>query len=128
MAGERILVIDDDRVTSRFLSSLLTAEGYDVLLAENGEQALDLAGRHAFELVLGELVIPYRDRSSVLRAFRDDERLGNVPLVILSVRDREEDVVHGLEEGADDYMVKPFNARELLVRIRKQLDRGKPVR
>ncbi len=127
MAGERILVIDDDRVTSRFLSSLLTAEGYDVLLAENGEQALDLAGRHAFELVLGELVIPYRDRSSVLRAFRDDERLGNVPLVILSVRDREEDVVHGLEEGADDYMVKPFNAREQLVRIRKQLDRGKPV-
>ncbi len=128
MAGERILVIDDDRVTSRFLSSLLTAEGYDVLLAENGEQALDLAGRHAFELVLGELVIPYRDRSSVLRAFRDDERLGNIPLVILSLRDREEDVVHGLEEGADDYMVKPFNARELLVRIRKQLDRAKPVR
>ena len=79
-------------------------------------------------MVLGELVIPYRDRSSVLRAFRDDERLGNVPLVILSLRDREESVVHGLEEGADDYMVKPFNARELLVRIRKQLDRAKPVR
>ena len=89
-----------------------------------GEHALELTGRHELGLIVCDLVMPYRDGYSVLRAIRRDERLAEVPLLILSMRDREEDIVRGLEEGADDYVIKPFNARELVVRIRKQLSRS----
>ena len=66
-----------------------------------------------------------RDGFEVLRAMRAERRLSRIPVVILSMKDREEDIVRCLEEGADDYVVKPFNARELVVRIRKQLQRAR---
>jgi len=72
--------------------------------------------------------MPYRDGFMVLRSLRSSEELAGIPIVILSMRDREEDIVRGLEEGADDYVVKPFNARELLARIRKLLERSKVAR
>ncbi len=123
MAHETILVAEDDPVTARFLRSLLADKGYAVLSAEDGEQALELAERHRPQLIITDLVMPYRDGFSVLRGTRGDDGLGETPLLILSMRDREEDIVRGLEDGADDYMIKPFNARELLVRVRKLLDR-----
>ena len=121
---ERILVADDDRVTARFLTSLLQEKGYDVLVAEDGEQALESAGARPPDLVLSDMVMPYRDGMDLLRAVRSDPRLADTPVILLSLKDREEDIVRGLEEGADDYVVKPFNARELLARIRKLLHRG----
>ena len=63
-----------------------------------------------------------------LRALRGEDGLANIPVVILSMKNREEDIVRGLEEGADDYVVKPFNARELVVRVRKQLQRTRKKR
>lgn len=122
----RILVVDDDPVTAKFVSSLLRQEGHEILVAEDGEQALELAARHDLDLIVCDLVMPYRDGFSVLRALRRDSRSEQVPVIILSMRDREEDIVRGFEEGADDYVVKPFNARELAARVRKQLER--PVR
>jgi DNA-binding response OmpR family regulator len=128
MGGERILLAEDDPITARFVSSLLREEGYEVLIAEDGEHAVELALKHSPALIISDLIMPYRDGFMVLRTLRRNDELADTPIVILSMRDREEDIVRGFEEGADDYVVKPFNARELLARIRKQLDRSKVVR
>jgi two-component system response regulator ResD len=120
----RILVADDDRVTARFLQSLLSEKGYDVAVAEDGGQALELAATLAPDLILSDMVMPYVDGMSLLRQVRSDERLAGIPVILLTQKDREEDIVAGLEGGADDYVVKPFNARELLVRVRKLLERA----
>ena len=121
MSGERILVAEDDPLTSRFVTSLLRDKGYQVLVAEDGEHASELAIDQQPDLILSDVVMPYRDGFEVLRIIRKDARLAEVPVIILSMKDKEEDIVLGLQMGADDYVVKPFNARELLARIRKQL-------
>lgn len=118
----RILVADDDPVTLRFVSSLLESKGFSVLTAEDGDRALALAREHRPDLIVSDLLMPYRDGYELLRILREDEALRRIPVIILSMRDREEDIVKGLEEGADDYMVKPFNARELVARVRKLLN------
>jgi DNA-binding response OmpR family regulator len=120
----RILVADDDPVAARFVASLLQDQGYEVLVAQDGQHALDLAQRHRFDLIVSDLVMPYRDGFELLRMVRAEPTLADVPVVILSMKDREEDIVRGLEMGADDYVVKPFNARELCARVRKILGRG----
>ena len=122
-----ILVVDDDTLTGRFIASMLREQGYDVIVAEDGEHALEIVREHALDLVVCDLVMPYRDGYSVLRAIRQDESRRDLPVLLLSMRDREEDIVRGLEEGADDYVIKPFNARELLARIRKILSRKRKV-
>ena len=119
----RILIADDDPVTRRFISSLLVDAGYETMTAEDGAHALELAANHHFDLIVTDLLMPYQDGYSVLKAIRANERLAHLPVIIVSMLDREQDIVRGLEEGADDYVVKPFNARELLARIKKQLDR-----
>jgi DNA-binding response OmpR family regulator len=121
--SERILVADDDRVTARFLHSLLSEKGYDVAVADDGEQALELVATHHPDLILSDMVMPYLDGMDLLRVLRGDVRLSRIPIILLSLKDREEDIVAGLEGGADDYMVKPFNARELLARVRRLLAR-----
>ena len=122
MTGKRILVAEDDPVTARFLLSLLEEKGYEVLLADDGEQACRLAVTARPDLIVSDLAMPYRDGFEVVRTLREDARSSGIPVILVSMRDREEDIVYGLEHGADDYVVKPFNARELLARIRKQLD------
>ena len=114
---------EDDPVTARFLHSLLTAKGYEVVVAEDGDHAFGLASRCRPDLIISDLLMPYRDGFGMLRSIRTDEQLTGTPVLILSMRDREEDIVQGLEDGADDYVVKPFNARELLARVRRLLDR-----
>jgi two-component system response regulator VicR len=128
MAAARILIADDDEITARFLTSLLESEGYEVLVAEDGDQALVLARDGRPDLILCDLVMPYRDGFEVLRDLREAAPLTRVPVIILSMKDREEDIVRGLEEGAEDYVIKPFHARELLVRIRKHLRRARERR
>ncbi len=120
--AKRILVAEDDPVTRRFVASLLEERGYEVLVAEDGAHALDTALSAMPDLIVSDLVMPYRDGYEVLRAVRADARLARIPVLILSMRDREEDIVRGLEHGADEYVVKPFNARELCSRVRKLLE------
>ena len=94
--------------------------GYEVgMLAGSVASNTTLA---APDLIVSDLVMPYRDGYEVLRALRNDPRFRAVPVVILSMRDREEDIVRGFEQGADDYVVKPFNARELVARVKKLLE------
>jgi len=121
----RVLVCDDDPVTARFVASLMRREGYDVLVAEDGQQAVDLARKFRPDLMVCDLVMPYRDGFSVLRSVRADSALTPMPVILLSLRDREEDIVRGFEQGADDYVVKPFNARELVWRVRRRLERAR---
>jgi len=125
MPHARILIADDDAVTTRFVTSLLQQAGYEVLHAEDGRQAHRMALDHHPDLIVADLVMPYQDGFALLRALRSENGLDRVPVVILSALDREEDIVRGLEEGADDYVVKPFHARELVVRIRKLLERSR---
>jgi DNA-binding response OmpR family regulator len=121
-AAKRILVAEDDPVTRRIVGSLLEERGYEVLVAEDGEHALATATAAEPDLIVSDLVMPYRDGYEVLRAIRNDERLKETPVLILSMRDREEDIVRGFELGADEYVVKPFNAREFVARVRKLLE------
>ncbi len=120
---KRILVAEDDPVTIRFVQSLLEEQGFEVLMAEDGKHAHELAVSGSPDLIISDLVMPYKDGFGLIRALRRVAKLARVPIIILSMKDREEDIVRGLEDGADDYVVKPFNARELLARVRKQLDR-----
>ncbi len=120
--AKRILVAEDDPVTRRFVVSLLEEKGYEVLVAEDGEHAIATATTAQPDLIVSDLVMPYRDGYEVLRAIRTDERLSKIPVLILSMRDHEEDIVRGFEQGADEYVVKPFNAREFISRVRKLLE------
>jgi len=120
--AKRILVAEDDPVTRRFVVSLLEERGYEVLVAEDGEHAIATAMTAEPDLIVSDLVMPFRDGYEVLRAIRTDERLKDIPVLILSMRDHEEDIVRGFEQGADEYVVKPFNARELVSRVRKLLE------
>ena len=124
--AKRILVAEDDPVTRRFVVSLLAEHGYEVLVAEDGEHAVATATATEPDLIVSDLVMPYRDGYEVLRAIRNDDRLKHTPVLILSMRDREDDIVRGFEQGADEYVVKPFNARELVARVRKLLEPRRP--
>ncbi len=123
MTNPRILVADDDPVTLRFVVTLLRREGFEVLDAEDGQRAIELARTHHPDLVVTDLLMPYRDGYEVMRALREDETLRTTPVIVLSQKDREEDIVRGFTEGAADWVVKPFQARELLARVRARLTR-----
>ncbi len=118
----RILVVEDEAPLRMALVDALTAEGFEVLEAADGEEGLATALREGPDVVLLDLMLPKRDGFSVLRAIRED-RLASA-VVILSARGEEWDRVHGFEYGADDYVVKPFSTRELLLRLRAVLRRA----
>jgi DNA-binding response OmpR family regulator len=117
----RILVVEDEAPLRMALVDALRAEGFEVLEAEDGERGLELALTEGPELILLDLMLPRLDGLSVLRRLRED-RLTS-PVLILSARGEEWDRVQGFEVGADDYIVKPFSMRELLLRIRAHLRR-----
>jgi len=121
VSGTRILVIEDEDSLRMALGDALRAEGFEVLEAADGERGLALALAEGPEVILLDLMLPGRDGLSVLRALRED-RLASAVL-ILSARGEEWDRVQGFEYGADDYVVKPFSMRELLLRVRAALRR-----
>jgi two-component system response regulator VanR len=119
VSGERILVVDDEPQIRRALRTALTGHGYEVELAETGELALAAIAANPPDLVLLDLVMPGVDGLEVLRETRGWSR---VPIVVLSARGQEQDKVQALDLGADDYLTKPFELRELVLRLRA-LDR-----
>jgi DNA-binding response OmpR family regulator len=118
----RVLVIEDEEPLRLALCDALRAEGFEVSEAADGDEGLKRALADAPEVVLLDLMLPKRDGFSVLRAMRED-RLSSA-VIILSARGEEWDRVQGFEFGADDYVVKPFSTRELLMRIRALLRRS----
>ena len=120
----RVLVVDDEPQIRRALGINLRARGYEVDLAEDGEQALALAASHPPDVVVLDLGLPGIDGVEVIRGLRGWSR---VPIIVLSVRDAESDKVAALDAGADDYVTKPFGMDELLARLRAALRRAVPA-
>ncbi len=118
----RVLLIEDEESIRLPLVDLLEDEGFQVLAAEDGERGLELAPREDPDLILLDLMLPRLDGFGVLRALRRD-RL-EAPVIVLTARGEEWDRIQGFEHGADDYVVKPFNERELLLRVRALLRRS----
>jgi DNA-binding response OmpR family regulator len=119
----RVLVVEDDDAIAQVLQRSLRMEGYDVKIAGDGISALDLA--HAFlpDLVILDLGLPRLDGIEVARVLRESD---DVPILVLTARDAVESRVQGLDSGADDYLVKPFERQELLARLRALLRRRPP--
>ena len=116
----RILVVEDESSFAEPLTYMLAKEGYDVGVATTGPEGLELYDRTGADLVLLDLMLPGMSGTDVCRALRTRS---NVPVIMLTARDSEVDKVVGLEIGADDYVTKPYSARELLARIRAVLRR-----
>jgi two-component system, OmpR family, response regulator RegX3 len=120
----RILVVEDEESLSDPLSYMLRKEGFEVALAETGPAALEEFDRRGVDLVLLDLMLPGLSGTEVCRALRSRS---TVPVIMLTAKDSEVDKVVGLELGADDYVTKPYSARELVARIRAVLRRhGEP--
>ena len=119
---ETILVVDDDPDIARFVEVNLRSAGYDVAVAGDGEEALERAGELRPDLVLLDVMLPELDGFSVCRELRAS---GNeLPVLMLTAKGSEEDVLRGFELGADDYVCKPFSVRELLARVEALLKRS----
>jgi two-component system response regulator RegX3 len=116
----RILLVEDEVALSEPLSFLLAKEGYDVTVADNGLKAVEIFDGSDFDLVLLDLMLPGIPGTEVCRQIRIGSQ---VPIIMLTAKDSEVDIVVGLELGADDYVTKPYSTRELLARIRAVLRR-----
>ncbi|HEY4403468.1 MAG TPA: response regulator [Xanthobacteraceae bacterium] len=113
----RVLLVDDNADLRSYVSRLLQERGYEVMVATDGEAALRSARERVPDLILSDVMMPRLDGFGLLRAVRADPQLNAIPLVLLSARAGEEARVEGLDAGADDYLIKPFSARELLARV-----------
>jgi two-component system response regulator RegX3 len=117
----RILIVEDEVSFSEALSFLLEKEGYETRVAETGKQGITAFNEEQFDLVLLDLMIPEMSGIDVCRTIRTSS---NIPIIMLTAKDSEVDKVVGLELGADDYVTKPYSARELVARIKAVLRRG----
>ena len=116
--GASILVVDDEREILRALQRSLTAHGYKVFTARNGEEAIEAVARNRPDLLLLDLLLPGMSGLEVTRWVRERS---NVPIIVLSVKEAERDKVEALDLGADDYVAKPFGMNEVLARVRVAL-------
>ena len=123
--GRSILVVDDEPKIVEVLSALFTSRGFRVFTAENGRRALEIFDGQNIDLVVLDLMMPGLSGEDVCRAIR---RKSRVPVIMLTAKAEESDVVEGLGLGADDYVAKPFGLRELLARIGANLRREKRAR
>jgi two-component system alkaline phosphatase synthesis response regulator PhoP len=119
----RILVVDDDKEIVRLLKSYLSQEGFTVFTAPDGAEALHVIRRERPDLVVLDLMLPGRDGWDVTRRMRADEQLAGIPILMLTARVEDGDKIRGLELGADDYVTKPFNPKEVVARVRAILRR-----
>ena len=118
--GECVLVVDDDRDIVKAISILLEGEGYEVLKAYDGLQALDILSTREVRLVLIDVMMPKLDGLSAVMRIRETQ---NIPIIVLSAKSEDSDKVLGLSMGADDYVAKPYNPQELKARVKSHLRR-----
>jgi DNA-binding response OmpR family regulator len=123
LQGRKVLVVEDDPSIAIGLRINLESEGYEVLVAEDGEQGLELARSEEPDLIILDVMLPRRNGLEVLHDLRSEGR--TMPIIILSAKSAEMDKVAGLELGAEDYVAKPFSLAELLARVRVALRRGR---
>jgi two-component system phosphate regulon response regulator PhoB len=122
----RVLVVEDEPAQREILAYNLAAEGFEVFQAEDGEEALLLVAEEAPDLILLDWMLPNVSGIEICRRLKSRPETRSVPIIMLSARSEEVDLVRGLETGADDYMVKPYSVVELVARVRTQLRRSRP--
>ena len=120
---QRILLVDDDKAIVKVVRGYLEQAGYQVLTAADGETALHLLRRERPDLVVLDVMLPDRDGWEITRLIRADKLLAALPIILLTARVEDADKIVGLELGADDYITKPFNAREVVARVSALLRR-----
>ncbi len=124
MAGERILVVDDERDILELIKFNLEREGFEVHTVDSGEAALAQASRIDPDVMVLDLMLPGVDGTEVCRRIRSSSLTAQIPIIMLTARAEDADIVRGLETGADDYITKPFSPKVLVARIRAALRRG----
>ncbi|SES22471.1 response regulator YycF [Salipaludibacillus aurantiacus] len=120
MDKQKILVVDDEKPIADILQFGLQKEGFDVICAYDGNEAVEMTKEHVPDLILLDIMLPYRDGMEVCREVR---KTYDMPIIMLTAKDSEIDKVLGLELGADDYVTKPFSTRELVARVKANLRR-----
>lgn len=115
--GKRVLICDDDELLLDLVQYRLSNRGYEVVTAKDGKEALDLARKVAPDAMLLDAMMPGVDGYEVLRRLREDPALAKIPVIMLTARKQENDILTALELGADEYMVKPFIPEELVARL-----------
>jgi two-component system response regulator VicR len=119
----KILVAEDSSTVRRLVATRLGADGFDVIEAEDGEQAVELATSELPALIVLDKVMPKLDGFEVIRLLRERVETRSIPIVMLTEQAGEEDVLDGLDLGVDEYMPKPFSPRELSLRVKRVLAR-----
>ncbi|NLM58300.1 MAG: response regulator [Clostridium sp.] len=123
MFKKKILIIDDTEFMTKLISDILTGADYDVVVASDGPTGLQKVRTEKPDLVILDVVMPGMDGFEVCRILREDESNNLMPIIMLTAQENEDDKLTGLELGADDYIIKPFNSRELVSRVRNTLKR-----
>ncbi len=116
---KKILIIEDSLTMQRLLSYVLEKEGYDVYIANDGEEGMEKARAIKPDLIFTDLMMPVKDGFEVCREIRSDKKLKDVILIILTARGQDSDVEKGLQAGADDYLMKPFDPPKVVERVKK---------
>lgn len=123
MGKATILIVDDEEDIRELVELNLAQEGYKVLSCETGEQALEIAGSKLPDLIVLDLMLPGIDGLEVCKKLKSNIKTENIPIVMLTAKGEETDIVTGLEIGADDYVTKPFKGKVLVARVRRILRR-----
>jgi sigma-B regulation protein RsbU (phosphoserine phosphatase) len=119
--GNKILIVDDNMVNRKLLFGILKKEGYELIEAKDGEEAIEIALRELPDLILLDIMMPKKDGYEVCAELKSKRCMDNIPIIFLSAKTRTEDKIKGLDLGGADYVTKPFERGEVLARVRAQL-------
>ena len=125
MSAGFVIICDDDPLLAELLEHRLGLQGYETAVARDGGEALALIAERSPDAVIMELMLPVNDGYQVLRRIRENDRLKDLPVIMLSARKQARDIVKALELGASDYVTKPFILEELIVRLARLMGRNR---
>lgn len=126
MSNENILIVEDDKHISKLVKYNLEKAGFDCTVAITGEEAIDVLDKEPVELIILDIMLPNMDGFETCKQIKQNKSFSHIPIIMLTAKGEEVDRVVGFELGADDYVVKPFSPRELVLRVKTILKRGKP--
>ena len=122
---EKILVVDDNVMNVELLEAFLSGDGFQVLKAYNGKEAVETAKKERPNLILLDILMPVMDGLQACEALRKDADTCAIPIIMVTSQEKDKDIVHSLERGADDYVLKPVVKKELLSKVYKMLSKAK---
>jgi len=124
MVGKKILIVEDDKHISKLVKYNLEKAGFECIVTVTGEEALEILDKDPIDLIILDIMLPKMDGLQTCKIIKQDKKLSFIPIIMLTAKGEEVDRVVGFELGADDYVVKPFSPRELVLRVRAILKRG----